>query len=149
MKKGSREPEACGREPGAGRYPRARRWTHRLDSDALRSHHEEAISGSRLKLTIGAQLKLSALGAKISKAKQQWEAIRQAGSLEVKDFGSLRIREGERWATAEVELKETQEEMVRKITRVGAALLQVVEGFEASTAAGLTPSSADTIMDKP
>jgi len=45
------------------------------------------------------------------------------------------IREGERWATAEVVVQESQEELVREIARIGTALLTVVEGFEGTHSA--------------
>jgi hypothetical protein len=85
----------------------------------------------RLRLTINAELKISAQGTKVPKAKQQWEDVKRTGGLDVKDLGCLRIPEGERWARVEFEKPMKQAEMVQEITRVGTALLRVVEGYEA------------------
>jgi len=44
-----------------------------------------------LRLTIGAQLKISANGTKVPEAKRRWEDVKRAGGLEIKDFGRLLI----------------------------------------------------------
>jgi hypothetical protein len=68
---------------------------------------------------------------KVPKARQQWENVKVEGGLDVEGLGSLRIPEGERWAKAEFPVVMKQKEMIDEITRIGTALLKVVEGFEA------------------
>jgi hypothetical protein len=89
---------------------------------------------NRLRLTITAALKIGAQGMKVPEAKRQWENVKRDGFLKVEGLGSLRIPEGERWAKEEFKRTLKQKEMAQEITRIGTALLKVVEGFEAREA---------------
>ncbi len=123
--------------PGRERYTLSTRGTNVTVwlRAKFRAEHSEPYrpvdlwDAGRLRLTVGARIKLSATGRKQPGLRRRWEEVVRAKFLEVPKLGVLPVPEGGRWAEDEYPVTGTKAEVVARITEIGAALLQVVTTF--------------------